>query len=233
MPASPSGSTSHVTGSQTETRYRDGARRIVPIAIAGGVFGASFAVLAHASGFGGVAAVVMSATTFAGSAQFAAASILGTGGSVAAAVVAAALLNARYAPISVTVADQFSGSPLRRLLEAQLIVDESWALSRRPDGRYDRGLLIGAGLLMYCTWVGGTALGTLIGDALGDPNRHGLDAAFPALFLALLVGQVRTQSALAAAIVGGAIAFVLIPFVPPGVPIIAATAACLIGLRRS
>jgi 4-azaleucine resistance transporter AzlC len=221
-----------VTGSRTETRYRDGARRIVPIAVAGGIFGASFAVLAHASGFGGVAAIVMSATTFGGSAQFAAASILGTGGGVAAAVVAAALLNARYVPIGVTVAGEFQGSPLRRLLEAQLIVDESWALSRRRDGSYDRRLLVGAGMVMYCTWVGGTALGALIGDALGAPNPYGLDAAFPALFLALLIPQVRTRPALAAALGGGAIALVLIPFVPAGVPIVAATAACLVGWTR-
>jgi 4-azaleucine resistance transporter AzlC len=233
MPVSPFGFTSRVTGSPTETRYRDGARRIVPIAIVGGIFAASFAVLAPAADFSSTQAVVMSATTFAGSAQFAAISILGTGGSIAAAVVAAALLNARYAPISVTVADQFHGNPLRRLLEAQFIVDESWALSRGPDGRYDRRMLLGAGLLMYCTWVGGTALGTLLGEALGDPKRYGLDAAFPALFLALLVSQVRTRPALAAAVAGGLIALVCIPFTPPGVPIMAATAACLIGLRKS
>jgi 4-azaleucine resistance transporter AzlC len=221
-----------VTGSPTETRYRDGARRILPIAAAGGVFGASFAVLAHASGFGGLAATVMSATTFAGAGQFAAASILGTGGSVAAAVVAASLLNARYVPISVTVAQQFEGNALKRLVTAQLIVDESWALSRRADGSYDRNFLIGAGMVMYCTWVGGTALGALIGDALGDPKRYGLDAAFPALFLALLVPQVRTRPALGAAVVGGFIALVLIPFVPAGIPIVAATAACLLGWTR-
>ena len=234
MRDSPSGSTSRVTGSRTEppTQYRDGARRILPIAVAGGIFGASFAVLAHASGFGSLAAIIMSATTFGGSAQFAAASILGTGGGVVAAVVAAALLNARYVPIGLTVAGEFEGNPLRRLLEAQLIVDESWALSRGADGGYDRRLLIGAGLLMYCTWVGGTALGTLVGDSLGDPDRYGLDAAFPALFLALLVPQVRTRPALAAALGGGAIALVLIPFVPAGVPIVAATAACLVGWTR-
>jgi 4-azaleucine resistance transporter AzlC len=221
-----------VTGSPTEATYRTGARRIIPIAVAGGIFAASFAVLAHASGFDGVAAVVMSATTFGGSAQFAAVSILGTGGSVAAAVVAAALLNARYVPIGVTVAGEFAGNPHRRLLEAQLIVDESWALSRRPDGSYDRRVLIGAGLLMYCTWVSGTALGSLAGDTLGDPKRYGLDAAFPALFLALLVPQVRTRQALVAALGGGAIALVLIPFTPAGVPIVAATAACLVGWTR-
>jgi predicted branched-subunit amino acid permease len=85
---------------------------------------------------------------------------------------------------------------------------------------------------MYCTWVGGTALGTLVGDTLGDPKRYGLDAAFPALFLALLVPQVRTRAALVAAAGGGVIALVLIPFVPAGTPIVAATAACLVGWTR-
>jgi predicted branched-subunit amino acid permease len=174
----------------------------------------------------------MSATTFAGSAQFGAVSVLETGGGVAAAIAAAVLLNARYAPISVTVGDQFEGSVLRRLLEAQLIVDESWALSRREDGRYDRRLLIGGGLVLYACWVGGTALGAMIGNRLGDPERYGLDAAFPALFLALLITQIDSRRALAAALAGGTIALVLIPIAPPGVPIIAATAACLIGWIR-
>jgi 4-azaleucine resistance transporter AzlC len=222
-----------VTGSTTRTTYRQGARRIAPFGAAAAAFAASFAVLSRQAGFDGVSAIVMSATTFAGSAQFGAVSVLETGGGVAAAIAAAVLLNARYAPISVTVGDQFEGSALRRLLEAQLIVDESWALSRQPDGRYDRRLLVGGGLLLYCCWVGGTTLGALIGDRLGDPERYGLDAAFPALFLALLVPQVRSRQALAAAVAGAAIALVLIPFTPAGVPIIAATAACLIGLARS
>jgi 4-azaleucine resistance transporter AzlC len=221
-----------VTGSRTEARYRDGARRIAPIGAAAAVFGASFAVLARTADFGVAEAIVMSATTFAGSAQFAAASILGTGGTVAAAVVAAALLNARYAPVSVTVASEFRGGALRRLLEAQLIVDESWAMSRRPDGSHDRRLLIGGGLVLYVCWIGGTALGAAIGDAFGEPERYGLDAAFPALFLALLVPQVRTRQAVAAALGGALIALVLIPFVPAGVPIVAATAACLVGWTR-
>jgi 4-azaleucine resistance transporter AzlC len=222
-----------VTGSTTRTTYRQGARRIAPFGAAAAAFAASFAVLSRQAGFDGVSAIMMSATTFAGSAQFGAVSVLETGGGVAAAIAAAVLLNARYAPISVTVGDQFEGSALRRLLEAQLIVDESWALSRQPDGRYDRRLLVGGGLLLYCCWVGGTTLGALIGDRLGDPERYGLDAAFPALFLALLVPQVRSRQALAAAVAGAAIALVLIPFTPAGVPIIAATAACLIGLARS
>ena len=220
-----------MTGSLTETRYRDGARRIAPIAVAAAAFGASFGVLASTAGFDAVAAVVMSATTFAGSAQFAAASVLGAGGGVAAAAASASMLNGRYAPIGASVAPVIRGGPLRRLVESQLVVDESWALSRRPDGSYDRHLLIGGGLTLYVVWVGGTAVGAFAGDALGDPERYGLDAAFPALFLALLVPQVRSRRALAAALAGGAIALALLPFTPAGIPIIAASAVCLLGLR--
>jgi 4-azaleucine resistance transporter AzlC len=213
-------------------RYRDGARAIAPIAVAAVTFGASFGVLAGSAGMDALAATVMSATTFAGSAQFAVASILGASGGIAAAVLAATLLNARYAPISVSVAPLFEGGRVRRLLESQLIVDESWAVSRRPDGRFDHKLLVGAGLVLYVSWVGGTALGAIGGEALGDPADLGLDAAFPALFLALLVPQVRTRRALAAALLGGAVALVLLPFTPAGVPIVAAAGACLIGWRR-
>ncbi|HET9214011.1 MAG TPA: AzlC family ABC transporter permease [Gaiellaceae bacterium] len=214
------------------TRYRDGARAIAPIAVAAVTFGASFGVLARSVGIDALAATVMSATTFAGSAQFAVASILGTSGGIAAAILAATLLNARYAPISVSVAPLFEGGKIRRLLEAQLIVDESWAVSRRADGRFDRRLLIGAGLVLYVSWVTGTALGSIGGEALGDPADLGLDAAFPALFLALLIPQVRSRRALAAAVLGGTVALVLIPFTPAGVPIVAAAGACMIGWRR-
>jgi predicted branched-subunit amino acid permease len=141
------------------------------------------------------------------------------------------LLNARYAPISISVARLFHGPRLRRLVESQLIVDESWALASRGGGRFDRRLLLGAGLLLYVSWVSGTAVGVLAGDALGDPKSLGLDGAFPALFLALLVPQLRAPRAALAAVVGGAIALVLIPVTPPGTPIVAASAACLLGLR--
>src|SRR5438128_4359606 len=116
-----------------ETRLRDGARRVLPIGIAVIAFGVSYGVLARAAGMGVWAPIVMSATTFAGSSQFAAASILDTGGSVAAAVAAASLLNARYVPISISVARLFRGPLPRRLLLSQLIVDESWAVSGRPE----------------------------------------------------------------------------------------------------
>jgi 4-azaleucine resistance transporter AzlC len=213
-----------------ESRLRDGARAVAPIGLAAVAFGISFGLLARTAGMGGVAAVVMSATTFAGSAQFAAASILDDGGTVVAAVVAAILVNARYAPMSVAVAPAFRGSRPRRLLESQLIVDESWAFAARPGGGFDVRVLLGAGLLLYPCWVGGTALGALGGGLLGNPEALGLDAAFPALFLALLATQLRQRGAVAAAVLGGALALVLIPFAPVGTPIIVASLACLVGL---
>ncbi|MBA3330573.1 MAG: AzlC family ABC transporter permease [Actinobacteria bacterium] len=216
----------------SESRVRDGARAVLPLALAVVLFGVSFGVLARAAGMGVLPPVVMSATTFAGSAQFAVVSILGGAGSVAAAVAAAVLLNARYAPMSIAVAPGFRGPLWRRLVGAQLIVDESWALSARGGGRFDVPVLLGAGMVLYPCWIGGTVLGVLGGEGLGDPERLGLDAAFPALFLALLVPQLRTRRALAAALTGAAIACILVPLSSPGIPIVAASAACLLGWRR-
>ena len=213
--------------------YLAGVRAIAPLCVAVGFFGITFGVLADEAGMSAVAAIVMSLTTFAGSAQFAVASILGAAGGVVSAIVAATLLNARYAPISVSLAPVFVGGPIRRLFESQLIVDESWAMSRREDGRYDRKLLVGGGLVLYACWVSGTVVGAIAGEALGDPAALGLDAAFPALFLAILVTQVHDRQALAAAVLGGLIALVLLPLTPAGVPIVAASAACLLGWGRS
>ena len=215
------------------TRYRDGVRAAAPLVIAVAAFGVSFGVLARSAGMGRLAPLVMSLTTFAGSAQFAAISILGAGGGVAAAIAAAVLLNLRYGPMGLSAARALRGPWWQRLLTAQLVVDESWALAQREDGRIDRRVLIGAGLALGAGWIGGTSVGVLAGDLVADPASLGLDAAFPALFLALLVTQLRDRTRVLAAVVGGAIALALLPLAGPGVPIVAAGLACLVGARRS
>ena len=215
----------------TPPRISDGVRAAAPLAVGPLLFGASFGLLAVEAGMSGVAAAVMSATTFAGAAQLAAAGVLDAGGGAVAAILAASLLNARYIPIGISVSSIFPGSVLRRLAESQLIVDESWAIAGR-SGRFEHRLLVGAGLLFYVCWIGGTAVGAVFGDALADPDAIGLDAAFPALFLALLWPYVQVQEGQVAALLGALVAFVLIPFTPPGVPLVAASAVCLLGLRR-
>ena len=211
---------------------RAGAVTALPLAIAVGLFGVSFGVLSATSGgIGALPAIVMSVTTFAGSAQFAAVSIVAGGGQPIAAIAAALLLNARYLPIGVSVAPFLTGGPVRRFLHAQLVVDESWAIAASGEGRFDPHRLIGAGVVLWLAWVAGTIVGVLGGEALGDPAALGLDAAFPALFLALLAPQLNGRRPVVAALSGAAIALALVPFTPAGVPIIAAAAAALIGLR--
>lgn len=215
-----------------ERTHRDGARAAAPLVVAVLGFGISFGVLARAAGFGWFAPILMSATTFAGSAQFAAVSVLGDGGTVAAAVAAALLLNARYGPIGVSVAPWLTGSTWSRLVHGQLVVDESWAIAAEGEGRFNMRVLIGAGMILYVAWVAGTAIGAIAGEAFGDPATLGLDAAFAALFLGLLVPLARDRRHVLAALLGAAIALALTPVAPAGVPIVAASAACLLGLRR-
>ena len=220
-----------MSSAPAERTVREGARRVAPLAVAVAAFGVTYGVLSVGAGFGPVATVVFSATTFAGSAQFAAAGVLAAGGTVVAAVTAAVLLNARYLPIGLSVAPALRGSRLGRLGRAQLVVDEAWAVGHLGGGRYDRALLLGAGATLYASWVLGTAAGVAFGDLLGDPERLGFDAAFPALFLALLWGQVDGRRGALAAALGAAVALALVPFVPAGVPVVAAALVCLIGLR--
>ena len=215
-----------------EPRIRDGVRAALPLAPSPILFGLSFGVLAKTAGMGFGAAVVMSATTFAGASQFAAVSVLDAGGTVLAAIAAAVFLNARYMAISITVSSIFPGGKLRRPLESQSIVDESWALAVRGDGRFERSILVGSGIFFYVLWVTSTAAGTFVGDLLDDPDALGLDAAFAALFLAILVPYLKERRSIQAAALAAAITLVLTPVAPAGVPIVAAAAACLLGLRR-
>lgn len=214
------------------TTYAEGARRAWPLAVAVGGFGLTYGVLAREAGFSSAAAVVFSILTFAGSAQFAAVSIVGDGGTAVAAIASALLLNARYLPIGLSVAPYLPGRAAARAAQGQVAVDEAWAVSHRGEGRYDPRLLVGAGVTIYAAWVVCSVGGVAAGSALGEPETFGLDAAFPALFLALLAGQVRERRLLLAAVAGGLVALALVPLVPPGVPIVAASAVCLAGAAR-
>jgi predicted branched-subunit amino acid permease len=205
---------------------------VLPIAAAIGVAGLSFGALAVSVGLTPSAAIFMSATTFAGSAQFGSVSVLGAGGSVAAAVGAGALLAARYGPMGLAVAPALRGGALRRFLIAQLAVDESWAVAYLGEGRFDERRLIGAAVALLAVHVVATAFGAAAFAAASDRiESWGLDAAFPALFLVLLEPHLRACRGFAAAVLGGAVALFLVPVAPPGVPVLAAASAGLLGLR--
>lgn len=208
-----------------------GARAGFPFAVAAGLVAVSFGAVAEPV-MGTVAPIVMSAVVFAGSAQFAAIAVLGAGGGVVAAVVAGILLNARYGPMGIALAPSLRGGRVRRAAIGQAMVDQSWAMANRGQGRFDVTFMVGATLPAYPLWVAGTAAGVLAGDLIGDPERLGLDVVFPAFFLALLVPELREPPSRSAAALGAATALVLLPVAPAGVAILAASAAALLGLRR-
>jgi predicted branched-subunit amino acid permease len=210
---------------------RAGIRAGIPIAVAVLLVGVSFGVLAEPV-LGGGGALAISAFAFAGSAQVGSTAVLASGGGVAAAIVASVLLNARYLPMGIALAPSLRGGALLRAAYGEAMIDASWAMANRGGGRFDPDFMVGMTLPSYPAWVGGTALGVFAGDAIADPDALGLDALFPAFFLALLVGEVRTHRALGPAAIGAAIAIALTPITPPGVPVIAASAGALLGLLR-
>jgi 4-azaleucine resistance transporter AzlC len=199
--------------------------------VAGLLLGISFGVVA-APEMGQVAPVVMSAVVFAGAAQFAATAVLADGGSAAAAIVAGILLNLRFIPMGIAIAPSLRARPASRAAVGQGLVDASWALAHRGGGRYDVPFMLGATLVQYPAWVLGTALGVLAGDVIGNPEDLGLDAIFPAFFLALLVNELRHGVSVGAALIGAGLALALTPVAPPGIPVLAACAGAALGLVR-
>lgn len=202
------------------------------LGLAVGVFGISFGVLAVASGLTPAQAIVMSLLVFTGASQFAVVGIIGSGGSTGAALGSALLLAARNAAYGLSLAPIIKGRLGTRMAAAHLVIDESTAMATSQVTPEDqrRGFWA-AGLSVLVIWNIGTALGALGGDAIGDPERYGLDAAFPAGFVALVAPHLRAMEARVVAAMAVAIALILVPVAPAGVPVLAASSAVLLGLR--
>ena len=216
----------------SSARFREGLKLGVPFAIAGFLVAVSFGIVARDVGLSAVAAIVMSMIVYAGSAQFTAIAILAGGGGVGAAIGAAALMNSRFLPMGVALAPSLPGRALWRAAQGQTVVDASWALASRGDGTFDRWLLFGSSAVQYVTWTSGTILGALGGGVLGDTDKLGLDAIYPAFFVGLLISEARTGRARGAAAIGALIALALVPFAPAGVPVLAASLGALLGLSQ-
>jgi predicted branched-subunit amino acid permease len=213
--------------------YLAGVRAGVPFALVVAVVAFSFGVLARSLGWGVIAPIVFSVATFSVPAQFAVAMVLGAGGGALTAIAAAVLLNARFLPMGVSVAPFLRGGPFRRALEAQTILTTSWALAIRDGGRFDRAFMIGATVPQYAAWTVGTAVGVLAHDVGDAVEKLGLDAIFPAFFLAMLMRGLGGggKRATAAVVIAAVLSAVLVPVAPPGVPVLAASGAALLGLR--
>lgn len=222
----------HLRGMTTTVGKDHWLRLFAPLAVPAFTLGLSFGVVATRQGFDAWLAALMSLTTYAGSAQFAAVTLFGAGAGIPVAVATAVLLNFRYLPMGIAVAPWFRGPRWRRLVEAQMIVDASWIIAQKPGGRFDKRLMHGIAIPFLILWVTGTALGAHFGSGIGSLEELGLDAMVPAMFLGLVWPRLGARAERRVAIVAAAIALATTPFAPPGVPVLLALAAVLAGRQR-
>jgi predicted branched-subunit amino acid permease len=145
-------------------------------------------------------------------------------------VLAAGLMNSRFLAMGIALAPSLPGGPLKRAAQGQPVVDASWAMAMEDDGTFDRWFLFGSSAPQYLTWFTGTVVGALAGGV--NSAALGLDAVFPTFFLALLIAELKDPTSRVVAVVGGVIALALTPVAPAGLPVLVASGAALIGLRR-
>ena len=195
------------------------------------LIGITFGVFADSSGLGVGRSSALSVLTFTGASQFAAVSVVAEGGTMVAAVGSGLLIGARNGLYGPVVAPLFRGGRLRRAASAHFVIDETTAMASAQDAPdRAREAFWTTGLWLFAFWNVGTLLGVLVGGLLDDPGALGLDAAFPAAFVALLVPHVRDAPGRVTALVGGAIALVAVPTAAAGVPMLLAALAVPVGL---
>lgn len=187
------------------------------------VVGLSFGAIAVAAGLPLWLICLMSLTVFAGGSQFMAVGVVAAGGGPVAALVGALLLNARHVPFGLTMGDVLGTRWATRLVGAHLLVDETVAFSLAQQDKSRRLPAFWAcGAGMYLTWNLATLAGGLLGQAVGNPDTFGVDAAFPAGILALVLPALREAENRRVAGVGVAAALVTTPFLPAGIPVLLA-----------
>ena len=214
-------------------------RQAASIGLATGAYGISFGALAVAAGLTVPQACALSALMFTGGSQFAFVGVVGAGGGAAAAVATATLLGARNGFYGLQMATILRPTGWRRLPTAHVTIDESTAVgTAQATLRPDRPDLPRLGFwataaAVFTLWNAATLAGALIGDALGDPRRYGLDAAAAAAFLALLWPRLRDHRTRAVALAAVVVAAALVPVLPPGAPVLAAAAVAIVAGWRT
>ncbi|SRR5690554_4454071 len=199
------------------------------IALATGLYGISFGALAVAAGLGFGQTMALSLLMFTGGSQFAYIGVIGGGGTGAAALGAASLLGVRNAVYGVQMNRLLAPRGWRKWLAAHVTIDESTATGLAQSGidEQRRGFWV-AGLGVFVLWNLFTAVGALLGDAVGDPRRWGLDGAAVAAFIGLLWPRLRGREPVAVAAVCALATALALPWAPPGVPIMVAAAVAVL-----
>jgi len=182
----------------TVRRFVAGARDCLPVALSVVAYGLVFGVLARQRGLAGPDVLVMSALVYSGTAQFVALDLWTPPLPVGAIVLAAVIVSLRYLLICASCRPLFTGrTRLRALLAMFLVSDENWAVTMAKTARGEAAgaaHLLGGGVMVYLAWTLSTAAGSAAGMLVPDPARWGLDFAFTATFLALLIGMWRGRA---------------------------------------
>lgn len=207
-------------------------RAAISIGVYAAAFGASFGAVATGSGLSVGQAMVLSLVMFSGASQFAFTGVTAAGGSAVTAVAAALLLGLRNAFYGVSLSAILAPRGLARIWTAHFVIDETTAMAVGQHGRsLQRYAFWTTGLILCTLWQVGTLVGALVGGAV-HPADFGLDAAAPAVFLALLWPRLARPEARWVAAAGAGVAVALVPVAPQGVPVLAAAGvAVLAGLR--
>lgn len=204
-------------------------RSIALLCLADGLVGLSFGALSAGAGLPWWFAPLSSVVVFAGASQFLLLAALTTGG-VLAGVAAAVLVNLRLTPFALTVADLLGPGTGRRLAGAHLVTDETVAMAlAQPDGARRRATFWACGLALFVTWNLGVAVGALTGAQIGDTRALGLDAAFPAVLVALVMPTLRDPGTRRAALLGAVVAVGASLVLPAGVPVLLALVGLVVG----
>jgi len=216
----------------------DAGRRAVvrdslAVGVATGTYGVSFGAAGVAAGLDVWQTCVLSLLMFTGASQFALAGVIGAGGAPVSAVAAALLLGARNTLYGLRMAPLLAHRGALRAAAAHVLIDESTAMAvSRPTREQVRWGFWTTGLSVFVVWNLTTALGAFGSAAIGDPRTYGLDAAVGGAFLALLWPRLTDGRARATAVLGAALALLLVPLTPAGVPVLAAAVVALgMGLR--
>lgn len=208
------------------------ARDIALVLVADAIVGASFGAITVSVGLPFWLPSLLSVAVFAGAAQFAFVGILAAGGTPLAAAAAGLLINARHLPFGFAVADVLGTRLVRRILGTHLMIDESVAFAlaqKEPQQR--RAAYWACGVGLFLCWNLGVLAGAFGGTVISDTDAFGLDAAFPAVLLALVLPSLRDRPTVLAAAVGVVIALATAPFVPAGLPVLLALAGLLVTWR--
>lgn len=213
-------------------------RQSVAVGAATGLYGISFGALSTAAGLGFWPTMALSTLLFSGGSQFAFVAVLGAGGAPLVAVLTSTLLGVRNGLYGMQVARWLGARGSRRLLAAHLTIDESTAVGlAQPEPAGRRLGFWATGAAVFVGWNLMTAVGALVGDALGDPRAYGVDAMAAAAFVALLWPRLRAREPRVVAAVAAVVATLTVPVLPPGLPVLTAAAvamaAAVIGHRRT